>query len=391
MWPRRQRAPANPKRGAKRGAMALPPEAAEQVRVLKSLERAILVQADRAAGGSGPLGTLDARDPAWTSDAASRARGGLSLARLDRELRELEALAEEQVRPVDRSAVLAALAERVAARDAVRQMLRELAVRGGTSSPQSDARAARAELLGTTPTTGNRDRSVAKEDDDQQADSRRAPASEANALALAARSTDSLRRSRALMGEELEKGRRTLAAMEESRATMRKTGDEYAGDQRAALAGGGRLLSRLEKQAVWERRTLWCGFVCFMLAAAHVVLKRTPVLVRFHPLWWIRHAAVRKAKQAAKAAAAEAKAAKTLQAPTPTPLAAAAAAAAAMATAAVDAALAAEGGGVADAVYAEAYLDEAASAGLPDDPPGARADAEVGEYSRAEPRLADEL
>jgi hypothetical protein len=111
--------------------MALPPEAAEQVRVLKSLERAILVQADRAAGGSGPLGTLDARDPAWTSDAASRARGGLSLARLDRELRELEALAEEQVRPVDRSAVLAALAERVAARDAVRQMLRELAVRAG--------------------------------------------------------------------------------------------------------------------------------------------------------------------------------------------------------------------------------------------------------------------
>ena len=65
--------------------MALPPEAAEQVRVLKSLERAILVQADRAAGGSGPLGTLDARDPAWTSDAASRARGGLSLARLDRD------------------------------------------------------------------------------------------------------------------------------------------------------------------------------------------------------------------------------------------------------------------------------------------------------------------
>ena len=387
MWPRRQRAPANPKRGA----MALPPEAAEQVRVLKSLERAILVQADRAAGGSGPLGTLDARDPAWTSDAASRARGGgLSLARLDRELRELEALAEEQVRPVDRSAVLAALAERVAARDAVRQMLRELAVRAGTSSPQSD-REARAELLGTTPTTGNRDRSVAKEDDDPKADSRRAPASEAAALALAAQSTDSLRRSRALMGEELEKGRRTLAAMEESRATMRKTGDEYAGDQRDALAGGGRLLSRLERQAVWERRTLWCGFVCFMLAAAHVVLKRTPVLVRFHPLWWIRHAAVRKAKQAAKAAAAEAKAAKTLQAPTPTPLAAAVAASAAMAAAAVDFALAAEGGGVADAVYAEAYLDEEARAGLPDEPPGARADAEVGEYSRDGARVADEL
>jgi protein transport protein SEC20 len=134
---------------------------------------------------------------------------------------------------------------------------------------------------------------------------RRAPASEAAALALAAQSTDSLRRSRALMGEELEKGRRTLAALEESRATMRKTGDEYAGEQRAALAGGGRSLSRLERQAKWERRTLWLGFACFMLAAAHVVLKRTPVLVRFHPLWWIRHAAVRKAKQAAADAKAD--------------------------------------------------------------------------------------
>ena len=49
------------------------------------------------------------------------------------------------------------------------------------------------------------------------------------------------------------------------------------------------------------------------------------------------------------------------------------------------------GGGVADAVYAEAYLDEEARAGLPDEPPGARADAEVGEYSRDGARVADEL
>ena len=104
-----------------------------------------------------------------------------------------------------------------------------------------------------------------------------------------------------------------------------------------------------------------------MLAAAHVVLKRTPVLVRFHPLWWIRHAAVRKAKQAAADAKAATKAAKSVYeaTPTPTPVAAAVAAAAAAAAAAMDAAAAAdESGGVADAVYAEAYLDEAARAGL---------------------------
>ena len=370
--------------------MALPPDAAEQVRALKTLERATLAEADRAAS-----------DSARSVDAASRACAG-SLARLDRELRELEAIAEEQVRPRDRATVLGALAERVAARDAVRQVLRELAVRGSGDLPSRSDREARAELLGTTETRSTRSDGIAlggrsapdaaRAATNPEPRARGAPASEAAALALAARSTDSLRRSRALMGEELEKGRRTLAAMEESRATARKTGDEYAGEQRAALAGGGRALSRLERQAVWERRTLWFGFACFMLAALHVVLKRTPVLVRFHPLWWIRHAAVREAKRSVKAAAAEAGAAKTFATPTPTPLATAVAATAAMAAAAIDAVdSAADGGGVADAVYAEAYLDEAMRAELPDDVPEPRADSEIGEYSRKRARLGDEL
>ena len=85
-------------------------------------------------------------------------------------------------------------------------------------------------------------------------------------------------------------------------------GDEYAGNQRAALRGGGKLLARLERQAVTERLVLWGGFACFLLACAHVALKRTPVLARFHPLWWIRHAAVRKAKEAEAAREAAARA-----------------------------------------------------------------------------------
>ena len=98
---------------------------------------------------------------------------------------------------------------------------------------------------------------------------------------------------------------------------------------------------------------------------------------------------------AAADAKAATKAAKSVYeaTPTPTPVAAAVAAAAAAAAAAMDAAAAAdESGGVADAVYAEAYLDEAARAGLSsDDTPSARFDAEVGEYSRESARLADEL
>ena len=171
---------------------------------------------------------------------------------------------------------------------------------------------------------------------------------------------------------------------------MRKTGDEYAGGA-AALAGGGRSLSRLERQAAWEAPPLWMVRVLHA-PRRRVVLKRTPVLVRFHPLWWIRHAAVRKAKQAAADSGGKRPKSVCEATPTPTPVAAAVAAAAA-AAAAMDAAAAAdESGGVADAVYAEAYLDEAARAGLSsDDTPSARFDAEVGEYSRESARLADEL
>ena len=255
--------------------------------------------------------------------------------------------------------MLGALAERVTARDAVRQI--------SASSPcavrlPSEATAGRAELLGDADALGGRRRERRRDGRRERQvsptrDSRvaRAPGQpHAAALALAAQSTDSLRRSRALMGEELEKGRRTLAALEESRATMRKTGDEYAGEQRAALAGGGRSLSRLERQAAWERRTLWLGFACFMLAAAHVVLKRTPVLVRFTRCGGSSAAGAKpsrrrtRKRQPAKSVSA---------APTPTPVAAAVAAAAAAAAAAMDAAAAAgESGGVADAVYA-GYLD----------------------------------
>jgi hypothetical protein len=40
----------------------------------------------------------------------------------------------------------------------------------------------------------------------------------------------------------------------------------------------------------------------------HVMLKRTPLLVRFHPLFYIRHGAAKKAKEAAAKAVEAAKA-----------------------------------------------------------------------------------
>ena len=301
----------------------LPPDAVEQVRLMKSLERDILADADRAA--SGVDGSEVGVSGAHSKDPTACGRAGL--AHLNRELRELESLAEEQVRPDDKSGCLDALAERVAARDAIAQMLRELALKAAQQSRRSD-RSARAELLGEDSKRGSGD----ENGDGDEINKTKPPSSETAALAMAQSSTESLRRSRAMMSEELKKGKWTLAQMEESRDSMRKTQDEYTGEQRAQLSGGGKMLNQLERQAVWERYTLWVGFSCFMLAAAHVVLKRTPLLVRFHPLWWIRHAHVRKEKEAAKAAAMV-KAAKIASAtPTlnthraPTPLATAVAA-----------------------------------------------------------------
>ena len=251
---------------------------------MRELELEVLAAVDKVSGGSVSSAGSTSRVgvDARARDPAMAARVGMS--RLRRELQELEGIAEDQERPSDRAAALDALAERVESHDSIRQIFRDALLRASRADERDEADE-RAELLGDAV-------------DAPDGAAVPPPRDEAGALALASEATESLRRSRARMAEELDKGRRTLAAMAQSRAAMKKTGDEYAGNQRAALRGGGKLLARLERQAVTERLVLWGGFACFLLACAHVALKRTPVLVRFHPLWWIRHAAVRKAKEA---------------------------------------------------------------------------------------------
>lgn len=352
----------------------LPPDAEAQVKLMRALEVSILADADRRASGVDPSTSVGVAGEVGVDPATA---GKAGLARLDKELRELTQFAEEQVRPDVKSVCLDALAERIAARDAIRQMLRDLAVKQHAVRPAKSDRSARAELLGE-----GRPRSGVGVDSEREKN--KPPSNETAALNLAQQSTESLRRSRAMMGEELEKGKLTLALMEQSLVTMKKTNDEHDGEQRFALFGGGKMLTRLERQAVWERYTLWGGFFCFITAAAHVVLKRTPVLVRFHPLWWIRHAAVRREKAAAKQfeaakkanPPATASATTTQNTHTPTPLATLVA----LATEAVASAIAHEH--VMDVIHAETYL---ASIGTkPPEDHGAlfsAGEVEVGEYS----------
>ena len=108
------------------------------------------------------------------------------------------------------------------------------------------------------------------------------PDSEETSIQAAKDSTDALRRARQMMHQELEKGETTLMQMSESSNTMKKTDLEYD-TQAGTLKDGTQLIQTLEKQAKKERIILWFGFFCFVTACLHVVLKRTPVLARFHP------------------------------------------------------------------------------------------------------------
>lgn len=108
------------------------------------------------------------------------------------------------------------------------------------------------------------------------------PDSEETSVQAAKDSTDALRRARQMMHQELEKGETTLMQMTESSNTMKKTDLEYD-THSGTLKDGSQLIQTLEKQAKKERIVLWLGFFCFVTACLHVVLKRTPVLARFHP------------------------------------------------------------------------------------------------------------
>ena len=193
------------RKGAWGGMASLPPDAAEQVRVMKALERDVLAAIDRVVvgGGGGAPSTSGSqrrqgRDR-WGDDPAHAARTGM--ARLRRELGELEAIVEEQARPADRSACLEALAERRESHDSIRQILRDATLRAADAEANAATSALSAEgderdeLLGDAANGrgGGPDK----------------PTDEAGVVGLADDATAGLRRARAMMAEELER-RRTL-------------------------------------------------------------------------------------------------------------------------------------------------------------------------------------
>eukprot|EP00850_Spirogloea_muscicola_P016256 SM000131S26686 [mRNA] locus=s131:52134:54931:+ [translate_table: standard] len=85
--------------------------------------------------------------------------------------------------------------------------------------------------------------------------------------------TDSLRRTRQLMAQEVARGGQTLAVMAESHHTLQKADEEYKG-QRTLLKTTRRLLSVLQRQDVLDRLILVAGLLFFLLVCFYILNKR---------------------------------------------------------------------------------------------------------------------
>nr|GEV13046.1 sec20 family protein [Tanacetum cinerariifolium] len=89
--------------------------------------------------------------------------------------------------------------------------------------------------------------------------------------------TESLRRTRQMMVQEVERSESTLMAFEESTGVLKKAESEYKG-HRSLLGRTRNLLSTMKRQDVLDRIILIVGFTLFSLAVLYVVSKRIGIL-----------------------------------------------------------------------------------------------------------------
>lgn len=89
--------------------------------------------------------------------------------------------------------------------------------------------------------------------------------------------TESLRRTRQLMVQEVERTGSTLVTFDESTSVLKKAESEYKG-HRSLLMRTRQLLSTMRRQDVMDRVILIAGFLAFIFAVLYVVSKRVGLL-----------------------------------------------------------------------------------------------------------------
>lgn len=90
--------------------------------------------------------------------------------------------------------------------------------------------------------------------------------------------TESLRRTRQLMVQEVERTASTLTTFEESTGVLKRAETEYKG-QRSLLMRTRNLLSTMQRQDVIDRIIITVGFLLFTCAVLYVISKRIGLLM----------------------------------------------------------------------------------------------------------------
>ncbi|XP_074272988.1 uncharacterized protein LOC141596667 [Silene latifolia] len=89
--------------------------------------------------------------------------------------------------------------------------------------------------------------------------------------------TESLRRTRQLMHQEVERSASTLMTFEDSTGVLKKAEKEYTG-HKSLLSRTRNLLSTMQRQDIIDRVIIIVGFLAFSLAVLYVVSKRIGIL-----------------------------------------------------------------------------------------------------------------
>ncbi|KAL4541178.1 hypothetical protein Ndes2526B_g05721 [Nannochloris sp. 'desiccata'] len=170
--------------------------------------------------------------------------------------RDLELLVEELDSDEERETVARLLTAHASQYNHIQQSLKSAALHRHQNANKIAA-LERQQLLGTP----------------EAAAKRKQMATDADVVGTSEGITESLRRTRQIMSEELQHTSTTLAAMDVSHTQLSRTRDEYLG-QHGILKRSKGLLRTITWQQKSETILLWCGLALFVLTAGYVAQKR---------------------------------------------------------------------------------------------------------------------
>jgi uncharacterized protein (UPF0335 family) len=239
---------------------------AREVQALVELEQSVLAELMRLDEDLGkPVNAAASVVPAAFESASSSLRAQLR-AHTER-VERLEELAVIQERPADEADAHAHARRHAAEGAALQTQLRELAVRARAHRAKVEE-AERAALFAIEEEFGGASASSAAGGGGSGGLAARASTQAARKV------TESLRRTRELMGSELQRFDSTLRELDDQGRSLKSTEEQHRGHIDGSLSAGKRKLTRLQQREQTDRVLIGLAFAFFVLTVLYIVKKR---------------------------------------------------------------------------------------------------------------------